>query len=46
MGKDCFLIPNARIIGEVEMGDGCSIWFGAVLRGDVHNNKIGNNVHF
>ena len=45
MGKDCFLAPNASIIGEVEMGDGCSIWFGAVLRGDVHYIKIGNNVN-
>lgn len=45
MGKDCFLAPNASVIGEVEMGDGCSIWFGAVLRGDVHYIKIGNNVN-
>ena len=45
MGKDCFLAPNASIIGEVEMGNGCSIWFGAVLRGDVHYIKIGNNVN-
>ena len=35
-GKNCFLADNAAIIGDVEMGNDCSIWFGAVLRGDVH----------
>ncbi len=44
-GKNCFLADNAAIIGEVEMGDDCSIWFGAVLRGDVHYIKIGNKVN-
>ncbi len=44
-GEDCFLAENATIIGDVEMGDGCSIWYGAVLRGDVHYIKIGNNVN-
>lgn len=45
MGENCFLAPNASIIGDVVMGDGCSIWFSAVLRGDVHYIKIGNNVN-
>lgn len=45
IGKDCFIAPNATIIGDVEIGDGCSIWFGAVLRGDVNSIKIGNNVN-
>ena len=45
IGKDCFLADNAVIIGDVQMGDGCSIWFGAVLRGDVHYIRIGNNVN-
>ncbi|MBN1112430.1 MAG: gamma carbonic anhydrase family protein [Bacteroidales bacterium] len=44
-GNDCFLAENATIVGNVEMGDGCSVWFGAVLRGDVHFIKIGNNVN-
>ena len=43
-GKNCFLADNAAIIGDVEMGDDCSIWFGAVLRGDVHSIRIGNKV--
>lgn len=45
IGKECFLAENATIIGDVEIGDNCSIWFGAVLRGDVHFIKIGNNVN-
>lgn len=45
VGKDCFLAENATIIGDVEMGDGCSIWYGAVLRGDVHSIRLGNNVN-
>lgn len=45
IGKDCFLAENAAIIGDVTLGDGCSIWFSAVLRGDVHYIKVGNNVN-
>lgn len=44
-GDNCFLADNAAIIGDVEMGKDCSIWFGAVLRGDVHYIKLGNNVN-
>ena len=44
-GKNCFLADNAAIIGDVEMGDDCNIWFGAVLRGDVHSIRIGNKVN-
>ena len=44
-GKNCFLDDNAAIIGDVEMGNDCSIWFGAVLRGDVHSIRIGNKVN-
>lgn len=44
-GKNCFLADNAVIIGDVEIGDDCSIWFGAVLRGDVHEIRIGNKVN-
>lgn len=44
-GKNCFLAENATVIGDVETGDDCSIWFGAVLRGDVHSIRIGNKVN-
>ncbi len=44
-GKNCYFAENAAIIGDIEMGDDCSIWFGAVLRGDVHSIKLGNNVN-
>lgn len=45
IGKDCFLAENATIVGEVTMGDECSIWFNTVLRGDVNSIKIGNRVN-
>ncbi len=44
-GSDCFVAPNATIVGEVEMGNNCSVWFNAVVRGDVHYIKMGNNVN-
>jgi gamma-carbonic anhydrase len=44
-GKDCFLAENAVIVGDTTIGDNCSIWFGAILRGDVNYIKIGNNVN-
>lgn len=45
IGKDCFLADNATIIGDTVIGDGCSIWFNAVLRGDVNSIRIGNHVN-
>lgn len=45
IGKDCFIAENATIVGEVEMGDNCSVWFSAVIRGDVHFIKIGNKTN-
>lgn len=45
IGKDCFLADNAAVIGDVVMGDECSIWFGTVLRGDVNSIRIGNRVN-
>jgi len=45
IGKNCFIAENAVIIGDTTIGDGCSIWFGAILRGDVNYIKIGNNVN-
>jgi len=44
-GKDCFIAPNATIVGDVVMGNECSVWFNAVIRGDVHYIKIGNKVN-
>src|ERR1700733_15904764 len=44
-GKDCFIAENATIVGDVMMGDNCSVWFNAVIRGDVHYIKIGNNTN-
>jgi gamma-carbonic anhydrase len=45
IGNNCFIAENATIVGDVVMGDGCSVWFGAVIRGDVHYIKIGINVN-
>ena len=45
IGKDCFLADNATIVGDVVLGDNCSVWFNAVLRGDVNSIRIGNNVN-
>jgi carbonic anhydrase/acetyltransferase-like protein (isoleucine patch superfamily) len=45
MGNNCFLAPNATVVGDVIMGDDCSIWFNAVLRGDVNFIRIGNKVN-
>ena len=44
-GKNCFLADNATLTGDVVMGDDCSVWFNAVVRGDVHFIRIGNNVN-
>ncbi|AMR30965.1 gamma carbonic anhydrase family protein [Mucilaginibacter sp. PAMC 26640] len=44
-GSDCFIADNATIVGDVVMGDNCSVWFNAVIRGDVHYIKIGNNTN-
>ena len=44
-GENCFIAPNATIAGDVTMGSDCSIWFNAVLRGDVHYIKMGNKVN-
>lgn len=43
--SDCFVADNATIVGEVTMGNQCSVWFNAVIRGDVHFIKIGNKVN-
>ena len=43
--EDCFIAENATIVGDVSMGNECSIWFSAVVRGDVNFIKIGNKVN-
>ena len=43
--EDCFVAQNATIVGEVSMGNECSIWFNAVIRGDVHFIKMGDRVN-
>lgn len=44
-GSNCFLAANATIVGDVLMGDDCSVWFQAVVRGDVHYIRMGNRVN-
>ncbi|MCF0160132.1 MAG: gamma carbonic anhydrase family protein [Bacteroidaceae bacterium] len=45
IGERVFLADNATVVGDVIMGDDCSVWFNAVLRGDVNSIRIGNNVN-
>lgn len=44
-GKQCFLAENSVVVGDVTMGDECTVWFHAVVRGDVHYIRIGNRVN-
>jgi carbonic anhydrase/acetyltransferase-like protein (isoleucine patch superfamily) len=44
-GTDCFLAPNATIVGDVIAGNDCSFWFNAVVRGDVNSIRMGNKVN-
>lgn len=43
--KDCFVADNATIVGDVSFGENCSVWFNAVIRGDVNKITIGNQVN-
>jgi carbonic anhydrase/acetyltransferase-like protein (isoleucine patch superfamily) len=45
LGNDCFVAPNATIVGQVTMGTECSVWFNAVIRGDVNSILIGDKVN-
>lgn len=45
IGADCFIAENATIVGEVTLGARCSVWFNAVIRGDVHYIHIGEEVN-
>ncbi|RYF91389.1 MAG: gamma carbonic anhydrase family protein [Chitinophagaceae bacterium] len=44
-GENCFLAPNSTIVGDVIMGNDCSVWFNAVIRGDVNSIRMGNKVN-
>ena len=45
IAEDCFIAPNATIVGDVVMGKGCTVWFNAVVRGDVNSIRLGENVN-
>ena len=44
-GANCFIADNATVVGEVVMGNNCTVWFNAVVRGDVHSITIGDNTN-
>jgi len=44
-GANCFLADTAVVVGEVRLGENCTVWFNAVVRGDVHSITIGNNTN-
>ncbi|MDX5337426.1 MAG: gamma carbonic anhydrase family protein [Cyclobacteriaceae bacterium] len=44
-GEECWLAPNASVIGDVVMGRNCTVWFNAVIRGDVHEIRIGDHTN-
>ncbi len=45
IGEDCYLAENATVVGDVQMGDQCSVWFNTVIRGDVNSIRMGNKVN-
>jgi len=44
-GENCYIADGAVVVGEVTMGANCTVWFNAVVRGDVHSITIGNNTN-
>ncbi len=44
-GNNCYIAPNATLVGDIIMGDDCSVWFNAVIRGDVNTIRMGNKVN-
>lgn len=44
-GQNCFIAPNATVVGDVIMGYDCGVWFNTVIRGDVNSIRIGNKVN-
>lgn len=45
IGENCFIAPNATIVGDVVTGNDCSFWFNAVVRGDVNSIRLGHKVN-
>jgi len=45
LGQDCFIAPNATLVGDIIAGDECSFWFNSVVRGDVNSIRMGNKVN-
>ena len=45
IGENCYLAENATIVGDVILGSQCSVWFGAVIRGDVTSIRIGHSTN-
>ncbi|MBC7447606.1 MAG: gamma carbonic anhydrase family protein [Hymenobacteraceae bacterium] len=45
LGPGCWLAPNATLVGDVVLGAGCTVWFGAVVRGDVNAIRIGDHTN-
>jgi gamma-carbonic anhydrase len=45
VGENCFFADNAVVVGEVTMGNNCTVWFNAVVRGDVHSITVGDNTN-
>jgi carbonic anhydrase/acetyltransferase-like protein (isoleucine patch superfamily) len=46
MGENCFLAENSTIVGDVTLGNHCSVWFNAVIRGDVNYIRIGDDYRY
>lgn len=44
-GENCWLAPNSTIVGDVVLGKNCTVWFNAVIRGDVHKIRIGDETN-
>ena len=44
-GADCWLAENATLVGDVKLGNNCTVWFGAVVRGDVNYVRVGDNTN-
>ncbi|MFN8691105.1 MAG: gamma carbonic anhydrase family protein, partial [Cyclobacteriaceae bacterium] len=44
-GSGCFIADNAVVVGDVVMGERCTVWFNSVVRGDVHSIRIGNDTN-
>lgn len=44
-GENCFLAPNCTVVGDVVLGDECTVWFNAVVRGDVNSIRVGNRTN-